>query len=93
MYNNTNRDQQKIYLLFFSEQVDIPDDDIIQATDYESALTELMNMEETMSGLKVMDHGLEMQIDNNIAAKFGQRTVSSNQVPYKLVCNHHYTRI
>ena len=51
---------QKIYLLFFSEQVDIPDDDIIQATDYESALTELMNMEETMSGLKVMDHGLEM---------------------------------
>ena len=47
-------------------------------------MAELINLEETKSGLKVTEHGLVMQIDNSLAAKFGQRTVSGNQVAYKL---------
>ena len=67
----------------FIDQDNLSDGDIIEAEDGESALAQLIQLQQDNDGTKIKEYSLEYEMDSNMAAKFGQKPVSSNQVSLK----------
>ena len=82
----------KILFSSFSDKLDLPNDEILQVGDEYSSSENIVRLLEEKSGSKVKVHDLEFQIDDDIASKLGQQSVSSNQVS-KIVRTLYYLRL